>query len=578
MRKSVSYDKIVQNSPNGTISTDENYIIRIYNASAERLLGIEKCAAVGKCFFDVISQMKPFREKLSEETLNRIVIGDKNLCVRNVTIRETDDEGNKQLSHFFFVHDYDIDLALATEVKHSEKLLAELQEILDGSFDGILVTDADANVLYVNESYVRNTGIQKVELIGHNMRELVNPQWMKTSIVLLVIEQKKTLSMHHTTRNGKNIMVTGTPILDDQGNLKRVVVNTRDISEIYNLREELSRAAEVEKVYLQQIKGKEDKFADKKQEIVVANPKMREIFALAKKVANFNTTILISGESGVGKEVIATYVHNQNAVRRQAHFISVNCGAIPENLLESELFGYEEGAFSGAVKGGKSGLIEAAHNGTLFLDEISEMSSGLQVKLLRTLETQTIRRLGSQDSIFVDFRVVAAANKDLKAMVKEGTFREDLYYRLNVVRLDVPPLRERQEDIGMLALRYLMVFNEQYGMEKKITYEVLREMESYFWPGNVRELKNAIENMVVVSNNEYLQLDDLPWIEMVDGNHEGISGGKEAGTLSLKEQMEAFERKILVDAKKKYGSSRKIAKALQVNSSTIVRKLSKIEN
>jgi PAS domain S-box-containing protein len=455
----------------------------------------------------------------------------------------------------------------ATEQEHAEQVMAELQEIIEGSFDGILVTDANANVLLVNQSYVRNTGIRKEELLGHNMRELINPVWMKNSVAVLVAEQKQPVSMHHTTQNGKNIMVTGTPIFDGDGNVKKIVINSRDISEIYELREELSRAREMEKVYFRQMSEDENATADG---IVIADAKMQDIFSLARRISNFNTTILISGESGVGKDVLAKYIHSESALRKDRPFVAVNCGAIPENLLESELFGYTEGAFTGAAKGGRSGLIEAANGGTLFLDEIGEMSMSLQVKFLRALETRAVTRIGAQTQTPVDIRVIAATHRDLKTLVQEGRFREDLYYRLNVVSIEIPPLRERQDDIQVLALKFLRLFNKQYGQDKKLTFEVMKAMESYDWLGNVRQLKNVIENMVVISRNEYLQMNDLPW------NKNAPSGESRAPAPGLREQLEAVERQILRAAKEKYGTGRKMAEALQVDQSTVVRRMKKL--
>jgi len=467
--------------------------------------------------------------------------------------------------------DHNETLCLATELERAEQVMAELQEIIEGSFDGILVTDGEANVLLVNQSYVRNTDIKKEELIGHNMKELINPVWMKNSVSLLAIEQRQPVSLHHTTKHGKNIMATGTPIFDGEGNIKKVVINSRDISEIYELREELSKAKEMEKIYFRQITEDEDQLTDKGSDIVVVDSKMKDIYSIAKKISNFNTTVLITGESGVGKEVVAHYIHNENALKKHMPFVAVNCGAIPENLLESELFGHVEGAFTGAVKGGKEGLFEAADGGTLFLDEIGEMSLNLQVKLLRALETHTITRLGSTHPIPVNIRVIAATNKNLIERVEEGTFRDDLFYRLNVVSLEIPPLKERIADIAPLALKFIQKYNRQYGQNKKFTYEVMKELETYSWPGSIRQLKNVIENMVVVSDNEYLQLNDLPWLASVLSK----TDPKKGENFSLQESLEQVERQILIDAKRKYGSSRKVAEILQVDQSTIIRKIKK---
>lgn len=453
-----------------------------------------------------------------------------------------------------------------------EDLLETLQEIIEGSFDGILVTDGDGNVLLLNQSYVRNTDLRKEELLGHNVRELINPVWMKNSVALLAIEQRKPVSMHHTTRHNKSIIVTGTPVFDKEGGIKMVVVNTRDISEIYALKEELDDARKMEKVYYDRLEAlTQDE--RQKEGIVVLDRRMEEVYALANKVADFDTTILISGESGVGKDVLARYIHEHSNLRKDKPFISVNCGSIPETLLESELFGYVEGAFTGASKGGKRGLIEAASGGTLMLDEIGEMSLSLQVKFLHVLESRSISRVGSTESIDVDLRVIAATNRDLKSMVAEGTFREDLYYRLNVIAVDIPPLRERTDEIVPLALEFLHRYNTRYGQNKRLSFEVLEELKIHPWRGNIRQLKNAVENMVVVSNNEYLELDDLPWIREAGGTETSIP--HEGRT--LKELTESYEKSVLERAIDQHGSSRKIAEALGVDQSTIVRKLQKYQ-
>jgi len=455
-----------------------------------------------------------------------------------------------------------------TELERTKRIVEDLNSILEGSFDGVLVTDGEANVLMVNKSYERITGLKKEDMIGRNMRDMLNPVYMKNSVALLAIEEKKPVSMHHTTKHGRNIIVTGTPIFDETGKITKTVVNARDISEIYELRQELIKAREMEKIYFNQLQKTTKN--DKGRDLVVAGEAIQKIFGLADKLGNFNTTIMITGESGVGKEEIAKYIHDGGA-KRGGPFIAVNCGAIPENLLESELFGYAKGAFSGASAEGKKGLFEAADGGTIFLDEIAEMPLILQVKLLRVIETFEITRVGSTEPVPVNSRIVVSTNKNLEKEVADGAFRKDLFYRLNVVQIVVPPLRERQEDIAPLALSFLRRYNSKYGQNKKLTYDVIKEMEQYSWPGNIRELKNTIERMVIVRNNEYLQILDLPWF-----NEETTAEYEPDKTeASLNEAMDDFEKKILSEAMKKYGSTRKMADVLKVDQATIVRKIKK---
>lgn len=473
------------------------------------------------------------------------------------------------------MQDLSATVKLAMEVEKSQHIIQELQTVLEGSFDGILVTDKDGNVLLVNQAYGRLTAIRKEEMTGKNMRDLLNPVYMKNSVALVVAEEKRPVSMHHTTRHGKNVIVTGTPVFDKDGELYRIVINLRDISEIYTLREELLKAKAVEKVYFQKMMTQETT-AEQSDTIVAVSEKMCEIFSLAKKISNYNVTVLILGESGVGKEAMAKFIHG-NSIRKDNPFIAINCGAIPEALLESELFGYEKGAFTGAAKEGKKGLFEIADGGTLLLDEIGDMPLSMQVKVLRFLETREIVRVGATKSLAVDVRILVATNKDLWKMVEENTFREDLYYRLNVVLLNIPPLRSRIDDIPLLCLHFLQKYNRQYGQDKKLTYDVIKELEAQPWRGNIRELRNTIEKMVVLSNNEYLQLNDLPWnkhdSDRISSDEFIVSNTKRIMTLN--EAIEDVEKQILSEAIKKYKSSRKIANVLKIDQSTVLRKIEK---
>ena len=453
---------------------------------------------------------------------------------------------------------------------HKESLSNNLEEIMEASFDGIMVTDGDGNCLFANRSYTKDTGILNEEIVGHNVRELLNPAWMRTSIALEVIEQKKTISMEHDTKNGNHILVTGNPIYDEAGNIVKIVVNTRDLSKITDLKLQLDEAEAMNKLYMERMgidHNNSDQLLLGTNGTVVVNKHMRDIYEIARRVSTYNTTVLITGESGTGKELVARYIHQCDPSRKDKPFVVINCGAIPANLLESELFGYEEGTFTGALKGGKKGLFEEAEGGVLFLDEIGEMDLSLQVKLLRVLESRTVMRVGSSKEKKVDIRVVAATNRELEKEVREGRFRDDLYYRLNVVSLKVPPLRERIDDILPIATKFTNSFNKLYGQNKKLTYDLVSELEDYPWPGNIRELKNVIENMVVVSQNEYLRSGDLPW-------------GRDSGEIldeqpTLKAAMEDFEKRFLQKAKERWKTTEKIGEMLDVNQSTISRKLRK---
>lgn len=455
---------------------------------------------------------------------------------------------------------------ISSKLSAPQYTLKDLQEIIEGSFDGILVTDGDGNVQLFNESYLRITGIPKEELDGYNMSELVNPVWMKQSTAAIVKEKRMPVSLEHTTRYGKKIIVTGRPVFDVDGSIKKIVLNTRDISEIYALNQQLDSAKKMEKYYQEHLNQQKKDTGD----LIAAAPQMQQIFHLCKKLANYNTSVLLTGESGVGKEEIAKLIH-RSGLRASKQYVAINCGAIPESLLESELFGYEAGAFTGALKNGKPGIFESANGGTLLLDEIGEMPLGLQVKMLRVLENREITRIGGSRPIPVDIRVIAATHKDLGEMVQKQTFREDLFYRLNVVRIEIPPLRERKEDIPLLGLKFVHQYNIQYGENKRLSAEVIEEFQRYAWPGNVRELKNTVENMFVLSGEEIFQTGDIPWIHKKQKVH--IVEKNLTQPLSM--QVEQFEKQILIAAKKQWGSTRKIAHYLDLNQSTVVRKIKK---
>lgn len=476
----------------------------------------------------------------------------------------------------FFV-DVSLNNEILSRLNYEKSLSSELEEILEGSFDGILVTDKDGKVLYVNDSYERVAEIKKSEIEGRYMSDLINPVWMPNSVAYIVAEQKTTVSKRQVVKSGRHIMVTGRPIFEEGSDeIKKIVINARDITEIYDLTEELQRSKSSEKLYMERLSDLSDMTKTSSPIIAVSRP-MKDVLSLAKKVANFQATVLILGESGVGKEEIAKFIHN-NSVKKDKPFIAINCGAIPDNLLESELFGYEKGAFSGAVQSGKEGLFEAAEGGTVFLDEIGETPLDFQVKLLRFLETKEIRRVGSTKTKSVDVRVLAATNRNLEEMIEAGTFREDLYYRLNVVQIEVPSLRNRKDDIMPLASFFIQRYNKKYNQEKVLTSELVEELEKHEWTGNVRELKNVIENMVIVSNNEYLQLDDLPWAAKKireENQDQNIIDSIAASDLTLAEATEELEKQILQKAMNSSRSTREMAEKLKVNQSTIVRKLQK---
>lgn len=309
------------------------------------------------------------------------------------------------------------------------------------------------------------------------------------------------------------------------------------------------------------------------EDIVYQSQAMKNILQLSYKVARVDCTVLISGESGVGKEVIAAFIQ-RHSLRKDKPFIKINCGALPESLLESELFGYVKGAFTGASKHGKPGLFELADQGTLFLDEIGEMPLSLQVKLLRVIQERELRRIGGTETIRLNVRLIAATNLDLQEEVKRGRFREDLYYRLNVIPIHILPLRERKEDILPLIEYFADYFNRKHMKSKRFAHSALELLQAYEWPGNVRELQNVIERLIIVTDGPVIDRSDLPEMRAPNRSEQENVIVKEI--MPLKLCVHLAEIQLLKLARKKYGSTTKMAQALGVDQSTISRKLKKM--
>ncbi len=443
--------------------------------------------------------------------------------------------------------------------------------IIETSFDGIYVTNGDADTILINKSYERITGLKREELVGHNMSEFVKKGIMSEVTSFFVLKNRKPITLHQTFNTGKSALVTSTPLFDEKGEIKLIVTNVRDITELKELQEEGKQRKNENIKY----KGiiEELKLQIANEECIVAEDEnMLNLLLLAKRVAKVDTTILINGETGAGKEVLAKYIYN-NSSRKDKPFIKINCGAIPENLIESEFFGYVEGSFTGAVKGGKMGIFEAANTGTLLLDEIGELPLNMQVKLLRVLQDGKFERVGSNDTIRVDVRIIASTNKNLAEMVEKGHFREDLFYRLNVVPLKVVPLRERKSSIIPLAEHFLQAYNEKYNMEKAISKEALKYFYEYSWPGNVRELQNLIERLVVTTMDDTITKANLP--AHLKNNIYEDKFDLDNNIPKLSDVLGRVEKDLIFKAYEKFGNVRSAAKELGIDPSTFVRKRKK---
>jgi PAS domain S-box-containing protein len=456
-----------------------------------------------------------------------------------------------------------------------EEMSMDLKAIFDSSYDVLYVSDANGDTLRVSSACEKLWGKKQSDLIGKNVRELETEGIYKPSVTRLVLEQGEKISTIQTTKTGKRLMVVGTPIKDENGKILRVVNASRDITEVSQLQSEMDEMKRLMNGYKQELMELRKKNEMQKQ-IIFNSREMEKVFDLAHRVAQVDSTVLILGESGVGKEVITNFIH-RTSQRDNKPFVKINCAAIPENLLESELFGYEKGAFSGANREGKIGLFESANDGTLFLDEIGEMSLPLQIKLLRVLQEQEVMRVGGTKTINVNVRIITATNKDLKDEIKKGTFREDLYYRLNVIPLHIPPLRKRREDILPLVIHFMEYYNRKYLKNKTFSPGLLDMLQHYDWPGNVRELQNIVERMIVISD----ELEVTPkYLSDIIVSRSSLNQDKVQvlDILPLKECIEEAENQLLKMAKERFGTTIKIAKALNVNQSTISRKIQKFKS
>ncbi|MCB2294116.1 sigma 54-interacting transcriptional regulator [Clostridium algoriphilum] len=446
----------------------------------------------------------------------------------------------------------------------------ELDAVIESSFDGIYITDGKANTLKINKSYETITGLQRKSMINRNMYDLEKEGYISKSATLMVLKNRKSNTIEQEFSTGKKVLVSSNPVFDDKGNISMVVTNVRDITELYELQDQLAKNMKLTEKYYSEIEAMRIQYLNL-SDMIAQDKSMLDLLDVAKRVANVDTTVLILGETGVGKEEFAKFIY-KNSMRKDKNFIKINCGAIPQNLIESELFGYVKGAFTGANKEGKMGLFEVADGGTVFLDEIGELPLDIQVKLLNVLQEGEVERVGAVKPIKINVRVLAATNRDLEGMTKEKLFRADLYYRLNVVPLTVPPLRERRGDIVPLIQYFLSQLNHKYNFEKSFTIEALNTLYNYSWPGNVRELKNIVERVIVMSSSDEIFQSDLPIqnsLTNIDKN-----GGCE-DISNLKDAVGKVEAKLISQAFDNAGNVRDAAKILGIDASTFVRKRKK---
>lgn len=465
------------------------------------------------------------------------------------------------------------------------------ETLLDNMDCGVYVLDDKGNFIFANRVFLQMTNRPRSWFNDYSVYRMLREGRIDTCISDLVYQSKKRINMlqkvndYDNNRTYKQI-VTSIPIFDENGNVKNILAIARSIEYLnYIWQDSMHKADQISNVNLN-IGGE-----GKQPELIAKSEQMKALLVMAEKVASVDSGILIEGESGVGKNVLASYIHNHSN-RKDRTIVEISCASFPEGLLEAELFGYEKGSFTGALDSGKRGLIEEADGGTLFLDEINSLPLSLQGKLLRAIETKKIRKVGSNKDITVDFRVIAATNISLKECVAQGNFRSDLYYRLNVVPLLIPPLRERRKDIIPLCMHFLHHYCKNYGRIKNLSDNVLEKVYHYDWPGNVRELRNFVERVVVMSSEDVIEVKDVPDHMFTNEGVPGLSYDKSMGTpifyaqngesddceeegFSMSSYLERCENKMLEKVLKKYGSTYKAAEVLKMSQTTVVRRKEK---
>lgn len=447
-----------------------------------------------------------------------------------------------------------------------KKILEAIGEYYEES---VFITDGKGDVIFVNRIGAERLGTSRENLIGRNVNELIAEGIYQHSTTLDAINAKQPIIAEINAIGDDHNFSHSVPVLDEDGNVVMVVTNNMSMRHSKEWESVIAgerRQSEILRRTLDHLRLNDQRI------IVAASKVMQNVLTMANTVAPTDASVVILGESGTGKDNVAHLIHEKSN-RAQNAFISVNCAALPEDLMESELFGYEAGSFTGALGKGKIGLFEAADGGTLFLDEIGEMSPGLQSKFLRVLENREIRRIGGVKSIPVNVRIICATNTDLQKMVEQKRFREDLYYRLSVFTLHLPPLRDRREDILPIAQFFLQELNEKYGEAKTFSQEAIDTMQRYDWPGNIRELRNVVERIHVISRGEELVFSPAPlaFFEWEQSPAPVMPAPKE--TIPLHEYMKKTEQEYIRRVVKESGSMKAAAERLGVHRSLLYRKL-----
>ncbi|AXU78866.1 TPA: sigma 54-interacting transcriptional regulator [Clostridioides difficile] len=467
------------------------------------------------------------------------------------------------------------------------------QKILEASHDEICVSDDKGIIIYCNKAFEENYGLKKEDILGKNVSFLEDSGYSTKSPIPIVLKTKTKFSLEQDTQTGKKLIITATPIFDENGNLEFTVENCRDITELNNIKNKLEDTKKQVKKYKSEVETLYRTALRIEDTVIMDGIVMRPIINTVNHVSKTDVSVLLLGESGTGKSSLARYIHH-NSNRSNGPFITINCATISPQLLESELFGYTSGAFTGASTKGKVGLVELANGGTLFLDEIGDIPQNLQAKFLQLIQDRTFTPVGSLKNKKVDIRIISATNVDLVSKVKEKKFREDLYYRLNVIEIKLPPLRERRDNLVEIIKYYFNRYSSDFNLNKTISKEAMDAIANYRFPGNIRELQNIIQKILLTCTDNHITIDDLPNI-LTKNIHITNNGNKthisqinkviisDSKSTNYKNKnfdtlIKEYEKNIILDAYEKFGSSYKVAKHLEISQSKANRLIRKYTN
>ncbi|MBT6338985.1 MAG: sigma 54-interacting transcriptional regulator [Desulfobacula sp.] len=567
--------QILQNCAHGVIGTDVKGRIIHINSKAKEIIRfagplgqdtnvIDLLPATGKLILGAMESRNPYFGHQVEGKLENLIV--------SINIIEDKDEICGSVCSFVDLNEFK---SVAHKLDFIELMDKKFETVFEASFDGIWLADGEGRIIKINKTSEKIMGMNRSKVIGKKVQEIVEQGVYDNYMTDEVIRTKKRVSQLQTALlTGKQILCTGIPVLDKNGEVSMVVINERDISQLMATQKELEDIRQEKDRYKEELDTMVMKEL-RENNIVAENEKMRHTMQMAVRFGRMNVSdILVQGESGTGKGLIAKFIH-KSGQRSSKPFIQINCAALPDTILEAELFGYEKGAFTGANESGKPGLIELANEGTLFLDEIGDLSPAGQAKLLKYLDDHEVMRIGGTQSKFIDCVVIAASNQNLQKLVKNKKFRPDLLFRLNSISISLPPLRERPEDIFELTYQFLKTNNAKFNSNKKINPLTIAMMQTYSFPGNIRELKNIIKKGVIMSESEYIDSIVIDCIgkEVIDEVTRAENADKKIR--SLEDITNAFEKEIIKNAIKKFHSTRELARHLNISQPTIVRKLKK---